>query len=254
MGRKRPESGKTQAIGAILLVLGLILGLSFLPKATGIPAVLGHAQRWMLGTLAAGIPIAVFLAGAVLVLAGGRARFSRRIAAFCLLAAVVIIATHAQTPAGREFAAGLTGHGAGALGAALVWALRRVFGNIGLWLITSLAAAGVIFLWTGTSIGTVVEVAWALLTHAARLAGQGLVFLGRAGLALLAALWQGIASVGDRLRAQAQLAGAGPRPLPDGPAVHPIAATSPPPIPSARAAGRQREAAAEPAALPEIPT
>jgi S-DNA-T family DNA segregation ATPase FtsK/SpoIIIE len=263
MGRRKQESGKTHAFGVILLVLGLILGLSFLPKATGIPALLGHAQRWMLGTLAAGIPIAVFLAGAILVLAGGRARFSRRIGAICLLAVVVILVIHARTPAGREFATGLAGQGAGALGAALVWVLRRVLGNIGLWLVTALAAAGAIFLWTGMAIGTVVEIAWALLTHTARLAGQGVVFLARAGLALLVALWQGVASlarigvirlrwIGDRLRAQAHAQLAGPQPLPEGPAVNPLTATSPPPIPSARAAGRQREAAA-PAALP-VPT
>ncbi|HEV8354893.1 MAG TPA: DNA translocase FtsK [bacterium] len=265
MGRKRSESGKTQAAGAILLVLGLILGLSFLPKATGLPALLGHAQRWMLGALAAGIPVAVFLAGAILVLAGQRARFTRRIGAMCLLAVVVIIAIHARTPAGREFAAGVAGQGAGALGAMLVWLLRRALGNVGLWLVTVLGAAGAIFLWTGTRIGTVVEVAWALLTHAGRAAGQGLVFLGRAAVALLAALWEGIASLarigagrlraaGDRVRAQAQLAGAVPRmPIADGPSVSAATAAAPPPIPSARAAGRQREAA-EANVLPDVVT
>ncbi len=255
MGRKKQEPGRRQAAGAILLVAGLLLGLSFLPKATGVPALLGHAQRWALGDLAPLIPAATFLAGALLVLAGARARFSRRIGSICLLVLVVITAYHARTPAGREFAAGLAGHSAGALGAVLVWVLRRMLGSIGLWLVVVLGAVSSIVLWTGTPVGTIVEVAWALLTHAGRLAVRSLAFLGRAGVALLVALWNGLAVVlrvlqrrlgetADRLRAQAQAQLAQParaRPLADGPAVHALtAAVAPPPIPSARAAARER--------------
>ncbi|HLE78133.1 MAG TPA: DNA translocase FtsK [bacterium] len=247
MGRRKQEPEKSQAAGAILLVLGLVLGLSFLPKATGLPAVLGHAQRWLLGELAVVIPLGIFLTGAIMLLAGGRARFTRRIGALSLLVLVAIIASHARVPSGREFAIGTAGQAAGTLGAALVFLLRRALGNIGLWLVTAVGAVSAIILWTGTPVSRIVEVTWALLIHAARLAWRTIGFLGRAGLALLAAIWQGIIALGRGLVArgrelQAQLTPPAPSaPVTDGPTVGTMTTATLPAIPSARAAGRARE-------------
>jgi S-DNA-T family DNA segregation ATPase FtsK/SpoIIIE len=197
----------------------------------------------------------VFLTGALLVLAGARARFTRRIGALCILVLVAIAAYHARTPAGREFTVGLAGHAAGAGGAALVWILRRALGNVGLWLVVTLAAVSAVVLWTGTSIGTIVEVAWALLTHAARLTMQALALLGRAGVSLLVTVWNGLTALLRAMAVRLREAGAGMRaqaearrtptpasvPLAQIPAVAAeTAAVELPPIRSARAAGRER--------------
>lgn len=160
MARKRRPGTHRQAVGIILLVLGLLLALSFLPKATGLPVVLGQAQRVALGQTAFLIPVYMFLAGAILVVAGSRARFTRRIGAFVLATLTAVAIYHTRAPLGGEIAVGTAGTGSGLVGGAIVWALRRLFGEVGMWLVLTFAVVASGVLWTGASFATVVESAW----------------------------------------------------------------------------------------------
>lgn len=78
MPRRRRTANRNHAAGAIVLVCGLVLVLSFLPEATGVPLVLGRAQRTALGDAAWLIPLSAVIAGVTLLLAGERSRPGRR--------------------------------------------------------------------------------------------------------------------------------------------------------------------------------
>ena len=199
MARKKRTSNHRQGVAALLLVLALVAALSFLPGARGLPVLLGRWQRVVLGGTAFLIPVLLFLGGAALAIAGDRARFSRRVAAVGAAVFTGLAAFHAQVPRGGEFAVALRGEGAGVIGAAIVWGLRTVLGEIGTWLIIVLAAVTTVVLWTGVSFGTLVRGIWQVLSAAsafiAAVAGQiarrttrGLVGLSRHGPAVLHAV------------------------------------------------------------------
>jgi S-DNA-T family DNA segregation ATPase FtsK/SpoIIIE len=177
-------------VGALLLVAALILALSFLPSARGLPVLLGRWQHVALGAVAFLIPVMLFLGGAALAIAGERARFSRRVAAAGTTILTGLAVYHAQIPHGTEFDAALREKGAGVVGAAMVWALRTVLGEIGTWLVIALAAVSAFVLWTGVSFGTLLQGIWRALSavgrfaaasagHALRWAVRGAVTLSR---------------------------------------------------------------------------
>ena len=167
MARKKRTSNRRQGVGALLLVVALVLALSFLPSARGLPVLLGHWQRVVLGGSAFLIPALLFLGGAALAIAGERARFSRRVAAVGMAVLTALAVYHAQVPRGREFAAALRGEGAGMIGAAVIWGLRSVLGEIGAWLVIVLAAITSVVLWTGVSFGTMIQALWRALSAVA---------------------------------------------------------------------------------------
>ena len=72
MARKKRTSNRRQGVGALLLVLALVLALSFLPSARGLPVLLGRWQRGVLGGAAFLIPVLLFLGGTSLAIAGER--------------------------------------------------------------------------------------------------------------------------------------------------------------------------------------
>ncbi|MGH2399375.1 MAG: DNA translocase FtsK 4TM domain-containing protein, partial [bacterium] len=160
MGRKRQSSTRRQGVGALLVVVALLLGLSFLPEARGLPVILGRGQRMVLGDIALLIPLALFLTGAVIAIAGDQARFTRRVGAMVLGVLTGIAIYHLQVPRGDEFAAGLAGEQGGIVGAALVWSIRAMFGQIGAWLIIALAAVATVVLWSGTSTAGLMQAIW----------------------------------------------------------------------------------------------
>ncbi|HLA25485.1 MAG TPA: DNA translocase FtsK 4TM domain-containing protein [bacterium] len=166
-------------MGALLLVLALVLTLSFLPSARGLPVLLGRWQRVVLGGAAFLIPVLLFLGGTSLAIAGERARFSRRIAAVGTAVLTGLAVYHAQVPRGREFSIALQGEGAGVIGAAIIWALRTVLGEIGAWLVIVLAAVTTLVLWTGVSFGTLMQGIWQVLSATARFVGAVAVQAGR---------------------------------------------------------------------------
>ncbi|HEU4798729.1 MAG TPA: DNA translocase FtsK 4TM domain-containing protein, partial [bacterium] len=170
MGRRRHSSPRRQGVGALLVVAALLLGLSFLPEARGLPVLLGRAQRVALGDIALLIPLTLFLVGAVLAIAGEQARFSRRVGAIVLGILTGIAIYHSQVPRGDEFAEGLAGEQGGVVGAALVWSIREVFGQVGAWLIIGLAAVATLTLWSGTTSAALMQAIWMGVTVVARVA------------------------------------------------------------------------------------
>ncbi|MGH2399900.1 MAG: DNA translocase FtsK, partial [bacterium] len=144
MARKKQISSRKPAAGVMLLVISLLLTLSYLPRATGLAITLGRWQRLLLGEAAVLLPLVAGGAGLYLHMAGGQARFTLRFAAVISLALAGITAYHARIAPGLEFVAAPSG--SGLLGGGLVWVLRMLLGEIGMWLIVSLAVlAGVVF-------------------------------------------------------------------------------------------------------------
>ncbi len=176
MGRR---GTRRQAIGVILLVLAGVLALSFLPKATGIPLVLGRMQRALLGEAALLMPVYVFFAGGLLALAGSRARFTRRIVAILIATLTGLTAYHVLRVPSEGDLVHLTGLGSGAVGGAVVWALRRLFGEVGLWFILVVAGIASGVLWSGGSFVSLVEFVWISLVGVGRAVSAGGMAAGR---------------------------------------------------------------------------
>ncbi len=155
MPRRKRTTNRSHAAGAIVLVAGLVLALSFLPEATGVPLVLRRAQRVAMGDAAWLIPLSAIAGGLALLLATERSRVGRKAAGAALVGLASLAAYHTRIPHGAELAAGAAGHGAGMVGAVLLWALRRVSGDAGAWLALALSGVGGVLLWSGSSLAAV---------------------------------------------------------------------------------------------------
>jgi len=173
VARKKQASSRRQGVGALLFVAALVLALSFLPSARGLPVLLGRWQRVVLGDAAFLIPALLFLGGAALAIAGERARLSRRVAALGIAVLTGLAIYHARVPRGAELGIGLRGEGAGIVGAAVVWMLRMVLGEIGTWLVIVLGAVAAVVWWTGVSWAALVRGVWHALAAAAVAAAGG---------------------------------------------------------------------------------
>ncbi len=191
MARRRDQrqSGRNRlaAAGLALSIAALLLGLSFLPGATGVPVTLAAWQRRLLGVAAPALPVYVLLAGLVLIAAGQKVRFSRRVVGIVIASVTALMVVHARI-AGDLWRAGLTGAGGGIVGGALSAGVARILGRTGLWMtlgLLGLFSAGLLLGGTVASLGAGLRlIARGLLTGvtvAARL-------LGRSSRALLAAL------------------------------------------------------------------
>ncbi len=175
MARRRRAGNRRHAAGAITLVCGLVLALSFLPEATGLPVVLGRAQRVALGDAAWLIPLAAIAMGIALVRATERSRLGRSAAGAALVALAVLAAYHTRVPHGAEVATGMAGGGAGAAGGLLLWALRRAFGDTGTWLVLALATGGGALLWSGTPLAAAIDALLAAILWLAQTLSRTLV-------------------------------------------------------------------------------
>src|SRR5207247_5235925 len=102
MARRKRAANRLHAAGAVALVAGLVLALSFLPGATGVPLVLGRLQRIALGNGAWVIPLAGVLSGIALLRASERSRLGRRACGAALVVLVSITAYHARVPRSEE--------------------------------------------------------------------------------------------------------------------------------------------------------
>lgn len=164
---RQPPRSRKAAAGLVLILVGLLLALSFLPGATGVPLALAVWQRRLLGTAAPALPAYVFLAGLVLVAAGERARFTRRIGGILLASLTALVIVHARIPTADPLGAGLEGRGGGLAGGIVVAGLLRVLGTAGLW-----AALGVL---GGVSLGLIGGFTTASLGSALRVGSRALV-------------------------------------------------------------------------------
>ncbi|OLD56848.1 MAG: hypothetical protein AUI83_05965 [Armatimonadetes bacterium 13_1_40CM_3_65_7] len=156
MARRKRTTNRLHAGGAVALVGGLVLALSFLPGATGVPLVLEHVQRVALGDGAWLIPLAGVLGGIALLRASEHSRLGRRAWGAALIALVSVAAYHARVPRGAEWSTGLNAGGGGVVGGALLWVLRRAFGETGAWLMLALSAIGGALLWSNVSLAAAV--------------------------------------------------------------------------------------------------
>jgi S-DNA-T family DNA segregation ATPase FtsK/SpoIIIE len=235
MARKKRATNRIHAAGAIALVAGLVLALSFLPEATGLPRVLGRMQRVALGDAAWVIPLAGILGGIALLRASDWSRFGRRTTGAALIVLASLAAYHARVPKGAEWSIGISGRGAGVVGGALWWALRGVLGDAGSWLALVLGAIGGMLLWsnislanaikgllsalqwTGRGLANVIRTTWqAAAAGATAVLGLIASLLG----AVVDAVWGVGRMIAERLSAMAKPA-QGPTtssPLPSGPA------------------------------------
>ncbi|MGQ0570425.1 MAG: DNA translocase FtsK [Armatimonadota bacterium] len=153
--RARQIRNRTAAAGLALALGALLLGLSHLPGATGVPVLLAHWQRRLLGVAAPALPIYIFLAGLVLVAAGDRARFSRRVTGILLGSLTALILVHAYLSAGDPLKLGTAGAGTGLVGGSLAWLIVRTLGTTGLWVAIGVMALASTALITGLTMASV---------------------------------------------------------------------------------------------------
>jgi S-DNA-T family DNA segregation ATPase FtsK/SpoIIIE len=199
VARKKRVTSRKPAAGVALLVAGLILTVSFLPRATGVAITLGRWQRLFLGDAAPLLPAFMVAGGLYLLAAGSQARFTRRIIAVISLSLAGIAAYHTRIAPGAEFAAVRADFGSGVTGAALVWLLRTFLGEIGMWLVISLAVGASVALGSGISLSEFRDFLARLASATSWLGTTGFRYVGRrivAGVAsLLGLIWASGAAI-----------------------------------------------------------
>ena len=173
--RRQPPRDRTAGIGLTLVFCALLLALSFLPGATGVPVVLAAWQRRLLGQAAALLPAASLMAGLVLIAAGNRARFTRRVLGIVLAILVGLVGLHAATTTGDLVRAGLAGKGAGIIGGVLAGGIARGLGRTGLWVVVAVLMAAAVGLLTGLTLAS----AGAILRASGRVIMRSMVILAR---------------------------------------------------------------------------
>ncbi|MDR7417592.1 MAG: DNA translocase FtsK 4TM domain-containing protein [Armatimonadota bacterium] len=185
MARRRAQrqagANRIAALGLGFVLTALLLGLSFLPGATGVPVTLAAWQRRLLGVAAPALPVYVLLTGLVLIAAGERARFTRRIAGILLASVTAVMAVHIHTAVGDMLAAGLSGRGAGLLGGVLTAGVARALGRTGLWVALAVLALAAVALLSGAtvaSLGAGVRLAGLALAGVVRAFVRGLAWSG----------------------------------------------------------------------------
>jgi len=186
----------------LLLLAGVLLALGFLPRATGAALLLGRWQRLALGVAAPVIPFVIFLSGAMIILARGRARFTPRVQGLLLGAVAAAAAGHAVVPAGREFDAARAGQGTGVVGAALTWAGRALVGEAGLWVLIVLVASAAVLRFLRVPLPRLID--W--LLAAARAGAWTVTALLRGAVVLARLLAAGAAAAARALYATARAA------------------------------------------------
>ncbi len=275
--RQRPSNNRGAAVGLGLVLAALLFWLSFLPGATGVPLVLARWQRTLVGLAAPVLPLYILLAGLVLIAAGRRARFSRRIGGVLIASVAALLILHLRTVSGDFFRAGIEGRGGGAIAGVVAWSVAHVLGTPGLWVTAGVLAGAALFLLSGISLSETGEILraaaygmslLALLTAragvrvglralraGAHLAQTGRPFLSR-GLAWAHA---GLAGLGRIVGAEIgrQIARIRAAAAPPHPAAHPVPALEggPPLVVGAEppASPAVADATEEPPAAPEAP-
>jgi len=222
-----------KATGAVLIAFSLLIGLSLVPhQAAAAPHFLALRLGQAFGAGVAVLPILCFLVGLIFFVREDF-RLSPRVVGLLAGYLVGLVALHLRYPSGREFLAATGRKGGGYLGALLEVGLRRFLGDPGLWAVTILAGAAAVLLLSGASVTTVLRAVLPILRAAAAAAvagtrtlaawgwvvvlavvlevGVALAAAGRACAAetraALARASDAMASVRDRLRADAWAAG-----------------------------------------------
>ncbi len=182
--RKASPSAWAKAVGASLIGLGLLIGLSLIPHQTAAaPEYLAKRLGQGLGAGVVALPALCLLLGLIFVVRDSF-RLSARVSGILVGYLACLVLLHLRYAAGHEFLAASGRKGGGYVGAALVSVLRWAVGESGLWTGAILGATASVLLISGLS-----------FTQALRgmlLLGRSLGdTLGRAGLRL--GTWGGAA-------------------------------------------------------------
>jgi len=152
-GHARSRRSPAQAVGAGLVAIALLLGVSLVPEQTAVvPRYLAARAGQAAGSAAPALPILCFLAGLSMYVEA-TFRLGTRLWGLVAGYAVALVALHLRYPAGREWLAASGRKGGGYVGAALEVALRRVVGEPGLWTAVALGALASGLLLSGISAG-----------------------------------------------------------------------------------------------------
>jgi len=161
--RKGSHARAAQAVGATLIGLAVLIGVSLVPHQTA------TAPRWIAARLGQGfgagvawVPVFLGLIGLIFFVRR-QLRLSSRLSGVLLGYVVALVALHLRYPAGEEWTAALGRKGGGYAGAALEVALRRAVGEPGLWTVTILGAGLAAMLISGTSFTQVFHVLWRII-------------------------------------------------------------------------------------------
>jgi DNA segregation ATPase FtsK/SpoIIIE, S-DNA-T family len=164
--RSRPAYAKV--LGAVLIALAFLFGVSLVPHQTAaIPRLLAVRLGQGFGAGVDVVPFLCLLLG-VIFFVRERLRLSARVWGMVVGFLAILLCLHLRYPAGHEFLAASGRKGGGYVGALLASALRRSVGEPGLWVIALLAL--------GSSGLLLAEVS---LTAALRALGSGLRMAGR---------------------------------------------------------------------------
>jgi len=159
--RRASRSRSAKVVGAVLIALALLVGVSVIPPQTGqVPQFIAARLGAAVGRGLPALPILSFFLGLIFFVRESF-RLSVRIYGVFLGYLIALVMLHVRYPPGREFAAAHAGLGGGAAGAVTVATLRRWVGEPGLWLALGLAGVATALLLSNRS-----------LTDALRAAGR----------------------------------------------------------------------------------
>ncbi|HEV2440204.1 MAG TPA: DNA translocase FtsK [bacterium] len=166
----QPWSGYTKAVGAALIALAFLVGVSLFPhQSAPTPRFLAARGGQAFGLGIWFLPVVCFVVGLIVWV---RRSFTLSGRVWGLLGGylVALVALHARYPAGRELLAASGRKGGGYVGAVLSLILRRVTGEPGLWVaMLAGAAAAAVLLW-GVSLDELGHVALTVFLAAGRAA------------------------------------------------------------------------------------
>jgi len=141
-------SGYTQAVGAALIALAFLIGVSLFPhQSAPAPRFVAARGGQVFGLGIWLLPFLCLVVGLIILV---RRSFALSGRVWGLLSAFVVtlVVLHLRYPAGRELLAASGRKGGGYLGALLTLVLRRVTGEPGLWVATvGGAVAAIVLLW-----------------------------------------------------------------------------------------------------------
>ncbi|MFQ6098496.1 MAG: DNA translocase FtsK 4TM domain-containing protein, partial [Armatimonadota bacterium] len=127
---------RREAAGVALTVVGVLIlySLAWRPDAP-IPGAICWFLAMSVGHGAYVVPIAALAIGILTVLSAQTLRLRHSAVGLGILFLVFLTVLHLQTAAGDEWARAAIERGGGVLGAAVAWALRRVLGQVGAYIV-----------------------------------------------------------------------------------------------------------------------
>jgi DNA segregation ATPase FtsK/SpoIIIE, S-DNA-T family len=150
--RRASRSRPAKVVGALLIALALLIGVSVVPPQTGqAPRFIATRLGTAVGKGLPVVPILCLFLGLIFFVRESF-RLSVRVYGVLLGYLVALAMLHLRYPAGREFAAANARLGGGTVGAVAAATLRRWVGEPGLWLAAGLGGVATILLLSNRSL------------------------------------------------------------------------------------------------------